>query len=330
MSSTKTELSTADYAFHPIKNENLIKYYREQRDIRWVPADVDLGFDKSQWKNDPKCDDNVKKLVIGVLSFFVPSDGLVTENIFHHFQQDTSMYKEATAFYAEQGAMEMVHSEMYSLMADSIIVDADTRYKIYNSFDTFESVKNISKFMLKYMSPEKSLPIRILAFACIEGILFNSAFACVHWIKQWKKILPGFCKANEFIARDESIHTRFACELFNTILTRNDQTRPSNEEFYDVIEEAVDLNKQFIKEILPIDDNGLIGLKSGDLIKYTKCTADELCKSLGYDKKYNESNPFAWMALISLPNRTNFFESKVSEYAKPENNENDFDLDADF
>ena len=319
-----------DYAFYPIRHQSLIEHYWEQRNIRWVPQDIDLKCDKSEWKNNSKCDENVKNLVVGILSFFVPSDGMVTENIFFNFQQDTSIYKEAVAFYAEQAAMEMVHSETYSLMAESIITDSDTRYKIYNSFDTFKSVEKIAKFMTKYMGRDKSLPIRIVAFACVEGILFNSAFACIHWVKHWRNILPGFCKANEFIARDEAIHTRFACELFKTILeNEKEHTRPTKEEFYNVIDEAVELNKVFINEILPEADN-LIGLSSEGLIKYTKCTADILCTWMGYDKKYNESNPFAWMKLISLPNRTNFFESRVSEYAKPESGENEFDLDEDF
>ena len=330
MTDIKKYTVTSDYAFHPIKKLNLIKYYKDQQAVRWVPADIDLSFDKSQWLNDPKCTDGVKKLVIGILSFFVPSDGLVTENIFHRFQQDTSIYKEATAFYAEQGAMEMVHSETYSLMADSIITDEDTRYKIYNSFETYKSVRAIRDFMVMYMSTEKPLLVRILAFACIEGILFNSAFACVHWIKLWKNILPGFCKANEFIARDESIHTRFACELFNTIANDDklSEIKLENKQVYDVIQQAVELNKQFISEILP---ESLIGLTSKNLDEYTKCTANKLCESLGYEKLYpHAENPFDWMKIISLPNRTNFFESKVSEYAKPENGENNFDMDEYF
>lgn len=313
-----------DYAFYPIKRQSLIEYYYNQREMRWVPADVDMRQDRQDWDN--KCDENLKTFIKGILAFFVPADGIVTENIFQNFQSDTSMYKEAVAFYAEQGAMEMVHSEMYSLMAQSLIRDRSELSSIFNSIDNFPAVKRIVNFMFKYMDRGQSLPVRIAAFACVEGVLFNSAFASIYWIKK-KNVLRGFCKANEFIARDEAIHTRFACVLFMLICMRDDQTRPSANIINELIEEAVDVNAEFIKDILPVE---MIGMNSDDLLTYTKCTADALLVSLGYEKLYKMENPFDWMAVISLPNRTNFFEDKVSEYSKQKEGGLVFDLNVEF
>lgn len=312
-----------DYSFLPIKRPSLIGFYYDQRAMRWEPADVDMRQDRQDW--DTKCDENIKRFVIGILSFFVPADGIVTENIFKYFQEDTSMYKEAVAFYAEQGAMEMVHSEMYSLMAQSLIRDREQLSKVFNSIENFPAIKNISNFMFKYMDRSCSLPERIIAFACVEGVLFNSAFASIYWIKK-KNILRGFCKANEFIARDEAIHTRFACVLFMLICARADQVRPTTDRVHNLISEAVDTNAAFIRDILPVE---MIGMSSDHLLDYTKCTADALLESLEYPKLYNVENPFDWMAVISLPNRTNFFEDKVSEYAKSDGNFV-FDLSAPF
>jgi ribonucleoside-diphosphate reductase subunit M2 len=35
---------------------------------------------------------------------------------------------------------------------------------------------------------------------------------------------------------------------------------------------------------------------------------------LGYEKKYNKQNPFAFMETIGMQSKTNFFESRPTEY----------------
>ena len=85
-----------------------------------------MRMDRSDYD---KCDKNVKRVIKGILAFFAPSDGLVSENLFENFQKDTSFWKECRAFYAEQNSMEMVHSETYSQMIDSLIRKHSKRTK---------------------------------------------------------------------------------------------------------------------------------------------------------------------------------------------------------
>lgn len=311
-----------DFGFFPIKRPMLIEHYYDQRNNHWTPSDLDMTEDREDYD---KCDNNIKEFINGILAFFVPADGLVVRNIFSRFQKDTSFWKEAVSFYSEQGSMETIHSEVYSLMADVLIRDRETLLKIQNSIKHYPSVKKIADFMKKYMSRDYTLAERILAFACIEGILFNSAFTAVRWLKK-RNILQGFCKANEWIARDEGIHTRFAVVLFILVLMRVGAAKPTMEHVNKIVMEAVEVNRFFINEILKAD---LIGLSNEDLLKYTKCTADALLLSLGYPILYGEQNPFDWMSIITLSNKTNFFEGKVSEYAQVDDGEFVFDEDAD-
>ncbi len=312
-----------DYGFLPYKRPWLIQHYFDQRDSRWVDADIPLKEDRSDYD---ECDENIKEFVNGIIAFFYPADGLVIRNLFRRFQKDTSFWKECSAFYAEQSAMETVHSHVYSLMAETLIRDTNVLKKIQKSTSTYQSVGKIEQFCKKYMSRDFSLLERILAFACIEGILFNSAFTAVYWIKK-RNILRGFCKANEYIARDEAIHFRFAVTLFLMISMRPDYTRLSKERVYEIVNEAVEINTLYINEILKAD---LIGLSNEDLISYTKCTADTLLTSLEYPILYGAQNPFDWMSVIQLPNKTNFFEDKVSEYAHQVDGEFEFDEEASF
>jgi len=310
-----------DYTFLPYRRKALMKHYYDQRDIRWVPADMDMRTDRFDYDN--KITEDMRTLIKVILAFFTPIDGMVCENLFENFQKDTSFWKECRCFYAEQNAMETIHSEMYSLMAKTLIRDQQELNKIFNAVREYPAVKRISEFIKKYMDRSYTLPERIIAFACVEGILFNSAFVPIYWLKK-RNVLRGFCKANEYIARDEGIHLRFAVTLFLMNNMRKKCEAYDRFSIYNIINEAVDVNRQFIEEILPVE---LIGLSSSDLLKYTKCTADALLISIGYDKMYNEENPFDWMSVISLPNKTNFFEDKVSEYTQNSKGEGEFLFD---
>jgi ribonucleoside-diphosphate reductase subunit M2 len=311
------------YSFFPVLRPELLKYYYEQVNVHWVPADIDMRQDRQDFD---ALEPDIQVFIEGVLAFFVPSDGIVNENIFKNFQEDTSFWKEARAFYAAQAFMETIHSEMYSLMAQTLIRDPVKLNAIYNSISTYPCVERIAGFMKKYMDTLLPLADRIIAFACVEGILFTSAFAAIYWLKK-RNVLRGFCKANEFIARDEGIHTKFAVALYLLATKEGKLTPAVITRAYEIIEEAVDVGTQFIGEILKVDK---IGMSVSELVEYTKCTADALLHSLGHEKLYKAVNPFDWMAIISLPNKTNFFEDKVSEYTQQTDNEFVFDENAYF
>lgn len=312
-----------DYSFFPVRRPKLLKYYYKQVKVHWVPADIDMREDRKDFDN---LDKDTQLFIEGILAFFTPSDGIVIENIFDNFQKDTSFWKEARSFYAAQGFMETIHSEMYSLMAQTLIRDPVKYESILNSIVEYPAVARIAAFMKKYMDRGVPLADRIIAFACVEGILFTSAFAAIYWIKK-RNILRGFCKANEFIARDEAIHMKFAVALYCMASHEHEMAPASRPRAYEIVEEAVNVNDQFIKDILRVDK---IGMNAADLLLYTKCTADALLVAIGHEKLYNVVNPFDWMAIISLPNKTNFFEDKVSEYTQQTEKEFIFDENAYF
>ena len=101
-----------------------------------------------------------------------------------------------------------------------------------------------------------------------------------------------------------------------------------------IVTDAVDIEKEFICEALPVD---LIGMNSRAMTKYIEFVADRLMVALGFGKIYNAVNPFEWMELISLQGKTNFFEKRVGEYQKSgvikvgdRQHEHEFVMDADF
>jgi len=100
-----------------------------------------------------------------------------------------------------------------------------------------------------------------------------------------------------------------------------------------IITEALDIERIFITESLPVD---LIGMNNRLMIQYIEFVADRLLRELGCDNIYNVDNPFVFMDMISLEGKTNFFEKRVAEYRKAGVGEavgestNAFDFDSDF
>eukprot|EP01098_Paradermamoeba_levis_P017202 TRINITY_DN9739_c0_g1_i1.p1 TRINITY_DN9739_c0_g1~~TRINITY_DN9739_c0_g1_i1.p1 ORF type:complete len:144 (-),score=54.77 TRINITY_DN9739_c0_g1_i1:98-529(-) len=120
--------------------------------------------------------------------------------------------------------------------------------------------------------------------------------------------MPGLSFSNELISRDEGLHCDFACLLYSML-----QSKLDIQVVNDIITDAVNYEKEFISEALPVD---LIGMNSRLMCNYIEFVADRLLVALGGKKIYNTQNPFEWMELISLQGKTNFFERKVGEYAK--------------
>ena len=139
--------------------------------------------------------------------------------------------------------------------------------------------------------------------------------------------MPGLTFSNELISRDEGLHCDFACMLYNNHVVN----RLEKSEVEEIIKEAVEIEKEFITEALPVR---LIGMNSNLMSQYIEFVADRLTAELGNEKIYNVSNPFDFMDMINLQGKTNFFEKRVGEYQKAgvlnNNNDTSFNLDADF
>lgn len=313
------------YAFYPITHQKLDDYYQKQKGMFWTPQEINIRDDRYDWD---KLDLNTRRFLKFILCFFAQADGIINENLIKRFRNDTEHIKEAQAFYSMQGAIETVHNEMYSIMIETLIRDPKEKDETFNAIQHFPAIRKIADWMFEWMDPSRPLLERVIAFANIEWNVFMPAFAGIYHVKR-RNVLKGLCKANEFIARDEALHAEFAVALYHTLTqTLKTEKRLSQERVHDIIRASVNMSESFVREALNID---LVGLNGDDMMKYVKCTANRLCESLGYDKAYpNVNNPFMWMAIIGLPNMSNFFETKVSEYAKHGKSDLTFTIDAEF
>ena len=309
------------FVMFPVKDQDIWEMYKKAEDCFWRAQEVDLSKDKTDWLS---LDDNERYFISMVLAFFAASDGIVIENLGKRFLADVQL-AEAKAFYGFQLAIENIHSIMYSQLIETYISSPSEKDRLFNALDNFACIRKKADWALKWIEDEKSnFATRLVAFACVEGIFFSGAFCSIFWMKKRGK-LPGLTFSNELISRDEALHTEFAILLYSKL-----QNKLDPEPLKNIIEDAVEIEKEFICEALPCN---LIGMNSKLMQQYIEFVADRLALQLGIDKIFNTSNPFDFMELISIEGKTNFFERRVGEYAmanKDENIDSAFAFDGDF
>ncbi len=114
--------------------------------------------------------------------------------------------------------------------------------------------------------------------------------------------------SNEFIARDEGLHCGFSIQLYKHLIFK---LKP--ERIQEIFKSAVELEIEFITESLPCR---LIGMSSELMIQHIQSVADFRLSQYGVPLLYNVKTPFSFMDALALDGKTNFFERRVSEYAK--------------
>ncbi len=304
----------------PIKYDDVWQLYKKQVDCFWRAEEIDLSKDLNDWNGLTPDEQYFIKMI---LAFFAASDGLVLENLAVRFMSDVQV-SEIRAFYGFQIAMENIHSEMYSLLIDTYIKDSIEKQKLFEATLNYPCITKKANWAKKWLGDNRSsFASRLVAFAAIEGIFFSASFASIYWLKK-RGLMPGLTLSNEFISRDESLHTEFAVLLYTKLLKKLTKTR-----IHEIIKDAVNIETEFITEAIPCK---MIGMNNQLMSKYIEFVADRLCVQLGYDKIYKSQNPFDFMELISIESKVNFFERTNSEYALANKTVDDdiFEFTADF
>jgi len=215
-------------------------------------------------------------------------------------------------------------SEMYSLLIDTYIKDAEEKKNLFEATKNYPCITKKFNWAKKWLNDKRSsFASRLVAFACVEGLLFSSSFASIYWLKK-RGLMPGLTFSNELISRDEALHTEFAILLYSKL-----ERKLTKKRINEIIKEAVEIEKEFITESIPCR---MIGMNAKLMTQYIEFVADRLALQLGYDKIYNSLNPFDFMELISIESKVNFFERTNSEYALANKtvDTDPFEFNADF
>ena len=309
------------YVLFPIKYNSMYELYKIAESTFWTANEIDLVKDNNDWEN--VLNDNERHFIKNVIGFFAGSDGIIMENLAQRFLREIQI-PEARAFYSYQIFNESIHSETYSLLIDTYIKDVEEKNKIFNSIENIPCVAKKAQWAYKWIeNKDVSFATRLLSFAIVEGVFFSGSFCAIYWLKK-RGVMPGLTFSNELISRDEGLHCEFAYLLYSYIKNKVPQSI-----VYEIFQEAVSIEKEFITESIPC---AMIGMNSTMMCQYIEFVANRLLLQLGYDKLWNAENPFDFMELISLRPKTNFFELRVGEYTKSSinKNNNNFAVLSDF
>jgi ribonucleoside-diphosphate reductase subunit M2 len=340
---TVTDLSTSQ----------IWKMYKQAEASFWTAEEIDLASDLKDWDS---LTGNERHFVSHVLAFFAASDGIVNENLAQNFATEVQS-PEARCFYGFQIAVENIHSETYSLLIDTYVRDPAEKTRLLEAIETVPCVQKKANWALQWCDRRNaSFAERCIAFAAVEGIFFSGSFCAIFWLKK-RGLMPGLCFSNELISRDEGLHCDFACLLYKKLVNQL-----TAERVVEIVTNAVDIEKEFVRDALPVELIGMVRAvngwcvssstptaRSGSLSlllrshlpqnstlmqQYIEFCADRLLVALGQKKFYGAKNPFDFMEMISLTGKTNFFEKRVGEYSKSgvgvDVKDRVFDMDADF
>ena len=268
------------FSLFPIQHPELWSMYKQHVASFWTADEIDLSADLRDWENN--LTENERHFISMVLAFFAGADGIVVENLAERFCRDVTV-PEARCFYGFQMAMESIHQETYCLLIDTYISDPTDRANLFAAHLNIPSVVKKAQWAQRWIGSEATFAERLIAFAAVEGIFFSGSFCAIFWLKK-RGLMPGLTFSNELISRDEGLHCSFACQLYAKL-----NNKLSEETVHSIIRDAVQVEKSFICDALPVS---LIGMNSSLMSQYIEFVADRMLKDLGYRTLFGSKNPF--------------------------------------
>lgn len=311
------------FSIFPIEYPDVFELYKQALASFWTADEIDLRQDVADFK---ALSSDEQHFIKHILAFFASSDGIVNENLLANFSTEIQC-AEARQFFAFQAFNEAEHNRTYGTLIDTLITEPRERERLFNAIVQVPAVKKKAEWALQWLDRSRNrFATRLVAFMCVEGILFSGSFAAIFWLKKYHEgLMPGLSLSNQFISRDEGLHCKHAATLYRKLVNKLTQA-----EVVAIVKQAVDNEKQFITEAVPCT---LVGMNAALMSQYIEFVADQLLVELGHARTFKAANPFAWMESIALEGKTNFFEARVSEYARAGvmgTHNREFSLSVDF
>ena len=295
--------------------------YRIGKNNNWNPEEVPMTKDIQNWTSSGVLSDDERLVIKRCLGFFAGSESLVGNNLFTLFKYITD--PECRQYMARQMYEECLHNDTIVYICDSLDLDIN---EVYEAYQNISSIKAKDDFLMDATKTLDGLNIDLttsegikevikgvfMYYIVCEGIFFYSGFAML--LSMSDKI-PGIAEQIQYTLRDESIHIKFGTKLLNKIREQHLDvwTKSLDEELTGYLTQAVDLEIQYAKDVLP---TGILGLNADMFINYMQFIANRRLSDLDMEFRYdNNINPFHWLSeTIDLDKQKNFFETKVTAY----------------
>ena len=300
------------------------QHYKDGVANNWTPEEVSMQKDVEQWKALDVLSDTERRLILWNLGFFSTAESLTANNLV------LTVYKHVTnpecrQYLLRQAYEEAVHTDTFIYCCDSLGLDPDQMYNMYNTVPTIKAKDDFVVDLTKsIMDPnftttdgpesiQKFVHDLIGFYVIMEGIFFYAGFAMMLSLKRQNKMV-GIGEQFEYIMRDESLHLAFGCDLINTIKAENPEiwTQSFQDEIVDLIKQSVVLEKRYAFDACP---EGVLGINAEQFAEYVEYITDRRLERIDLPKLFGTQNPFLWMSQATdLSKEKNFFETRVTEY----------------
>jgi ribonucleotide reductase beta subunit family protein with ferritin-like domain len=299
--------SEDELCLYPIKRPEIMQNYEEQLSRFWTHHEIDHTADRKDWE---RMNPDEQYYISKSLAFFANSDNAVMKNINTRYHREIK-WPEVHLAMAQQAAMEGIHVLSYNNMIESVISNKQEKVRLFEAVKNDPIISEKIAWITKWASDD-SVPLsQCFAAQCFsEGIGFSPSFASMFWLRKNQRC-PGICFGNEKIVEDESLHVKLYGSLYRLCVNKLSKAKLES-----MCREFVEIEHRFVDQALPYNLSGM----NKELMKQYVCrVADSVMEVLGEAVIYNVANPFPWMDKIGLLNKTNFFEKRVGEYRKPQN-----------
>jgi len=316
-------MATRDF-YKPFSYPRAFEYYNEQQKMHWLPEEVPLHTDVSDWNH--KLSANEKNLLTQIFRFFTQGDVDVGKAYFDKYVPVFQL-PELRMMMGAFANMESVHQHAYSLLLDTVGMP-EAEYQAFHSFEEMQAKHNfIDQFKIiqdesddefvsydRLQSIAKSLAVYS---GFTEGLQLFSSFAILMNFQRFNK-MKGMTTIVEWSIRDESLHVEAMTWMFREFIKENPWvwTDDFKKELYSICREMVDLEDHFID--LAFEQGGIQGLTAEEVKQYIRYIADRRLLQLGLKPNYGvKENPLEWLDwILNGVSHDNFFEKRSTEYAK--------------
>ena len=307
--------------YRPILYPKALEFRKKQKQMSWMVDEIDFQQDVKDWTE--RLTDGEKNLCSKLFRFFVQGDILVADAYLDKYIPVIGKQPEIKMMMAEFAEAETEHIVAYAKVLDTVGLP-DSEFAAFKEHsEMVAKVDYLMQFDPKQFEPDSAESKRVLAKTLavysgfMEGLQLFSSFAVLMNFQRFGK-MKGMGKVVEWSVRDELLHCEGMTWLFREFIKENPEiwTDEFKKEIYQAARDMVKLEDNFIDLIFK-EAGTIEGLTKEDLKKYIRFIADRRLADLGLKANWHvKENPLPWMEWMLADSHTNFFEQRVTEYAK--------------
>jgi ribonucleoside-diphosphate reductase beta chain len=316
---------TMTFNLLPLRYVWAYELYRTMKANHWEPEDVPMQRDVQQWRSESALSDIDRWIVRMGVGYFSAAEGIVGDNILHVVRELVTA-SELKLVLGRHAHEENIHADSLLYMISSLGIDPHECEAMFDDVPTIvaknEFVTRASRALRRDLDMDDPADKQLLARnifvfgQCMEGTQFYGLFGMILSLYRQGK-LPGVGMMFRYTLRDESNHIELFRRLLLELVAENpDIWAPAfRSELRELMAEAVQLEKQFIRDCLPVS---ALGLSAAEFERYIDYIADRRLEGVGLEPLVGGiENPLPWLAeLMDIRKEQNFFEGRVTEYQK--------------